>query len=38
LRHQKTDRALLSALLAEIAAQIGDDGQPGEQAETAHTK
>ncbi len=38
LRHQKTDRALLSALLAEIAAQIGDDGQPSEQAETAHTK
>jgi hypothetical protein len=33
LRHQKTDRALLSALLAEIAAQIGDDGQPTEHAE-----
>jgi chromosome segregation ATPase len=26
LHHQKTDRALLSALLAEIAVQIGDDG------------
>ena len=33
LRHQKTDRALLSALLAEIAAQIGDDGQPNEHGE-----
>jgi hypothetical protein len=33
LRHQKTDRALLSALLAEIAAQIGDDGQPNESGE-----
>jgi hypothetical protein len=35
LRHQKTDRALLSALLAEIAAQIGDDGRAGENAEPA---
>jgi hypothetical protein len=26
LHHQKTDRSLLSALLAEIAVQIGDDG------------
>ena len=34
LRHQKTDRALLSALLAEIAAQIGDDGQPNEHSES----
>jgi len=33
LRHQKTDRALLSALLAEIAAQIGDDGQSNEAGE-----
>jgi chromosome segregation ATPase len=33
LRHQKTDRALLAALLAEIAAQIGDDGQPTEHAD-----
>jgi hypothetical protein len=33
LRHQKTDRALLSALLAEIAVQIGDDGQPNEHSE-----
>jgi hypothetical protein len=38
LRHQKTDRALLSALLAEIAAQIGDDGQPGGNSEPTHTK
>jgi hypothetical protein len=33
LRHQKTDRALLSALFGEIAAQIGDDGQSNEHAE-----
>jgi len=33
LRHQKTDRALLSALLAEIAAQIGDDGQANDHGE-----
>jgi hypothetical protein len=33
LRHQKTDRALLSALLAEIAVQIGDDGQSNESGE-----
>ncbi len=38
LRHQKTDRALLSALLAEIAAQIGDDGQPSENTEPTHKK
>jgi chromosome segregation ATPase len=38
LRHQKTDRALLSALLAEIAAQIGEDSPPQEHAEPAHTK
>lgn len=28
LRHQKTDRALLSALLTEIANQLSDDGHP----------
>jgi hypothetical protein len=33
LRHQKTDRSLLAALLAEIATQIGDDGQPNEHSE-----
>ncbi len=33
LRHQKTDRALLSALLAEIAAQIGEDSQSHESGE-----
>jgi chromosome segregation ATPase len=38
LRHQKTDRALLSALLAEIAAQIGDDGEPSEHAEPIQAK
>jgi hypothetical protein len=38
LHHQKTDRALLSALLAEIAAQIGDDGQSSEHAEPIRTK
>ena len=27
LRHQKTDRALLSALLTEVAAQLSEDGQ-----------
>jgi hypothetical protein len=33
LRHQKTDRSLLSALLTEIANQIGDDGHPGQHTE-----
>jgi hypothetical protein len=36
LRHQKTDRTLLAALLSEIATQIGDDGQPGEHPEPDH--
>jgi hypothetical protein len=34
LRHQKLDRGLLSTLLAEIAAQIGEDSQPAEHAES----
>jgi len=38
LRHEKTDRALLSALLAEIAAQIGEDSQPKNHAEPTPTK
>src|SRR5271168_3281561 len=38
LRHQKTDRALLSALFAEIAAQIGEDSQPKERAEPTPRK
>jgi hypothetical protein len=33
LRHQKTDRSLLAALLSEIATQIGEDGHPGHEAE-----
>lgn len=32
LRHGKTDRALLSALFAEIASQIGDDNPSDESA------
>lgn len=38
LRHEKTDRALLSALFAEIAAQIGEDSQPKEHAEPTSRK
>jgi len=38
LRHAKTDRALLSALFAEIAAQIGEDSQPNEHAEPTPKK
>lgn len=37
LRHQKADRSLLSALLAEVAAQIGDDGLPSEHPEPVPT-
>ena len=38
LRHEKTDRALLSALFAEIAAQIGEDSQPKERTEPTPRK
>jgi hypothetical protein len=37
LRHQKTDRSLLSALLTEIANQIGDDGHPAPHTEGAES-
>lgn len=33
LRHQKTDRSLLAALLSEIANQIGEDAHPGQHAD-----
>jgi len=33
LRHQKTDRALLAALLSEIANQIGEDAHPAQHAD-----
>ena len=40
LRNQKTDRALLSALFAEIASQISEDSAEGKahtpHAETVH--
>ncbi len=37
LRHQKTDRSLLAALLTEIANQIGDDSHPGGRAENGES-